>query len=92
MDYDERNSFQVEGIKAVPKRIVKGIPCFDDSSYFYAHASRESLLNAAILANTIGWKKAILEGVEPSLSNYVTNPKRTFFLTILEIIVFIKTY
>jgi ubiquinone/menaquinone biosynthesis C-methylase UbiE len=80
MDYNNRNKSQVEGLKAVEE-----IPCFDESIYFYKSISRQAMYSLPILAKTIGWKKAIIEGADPSLANYVTSPRRTFFFPILEI-------
>ncbi|MGA2682175.1 MAG: class I SAM-dependent methyltransferase [Candidatus Bathyarchaeia archaeon] len=84
-DFDNSDISQVEGIKAFPKKIVRGIPVFDESSYFYPHLSHETMLSLPNLASTIGWKMAILEGVESRVAKYVTSPKRAFFLSILEI-------
>lgn len=85
MDNGNRNNSQVEGLKAVPKKIVKGMPCFDESSYLYPSTSRQAMHSLAMLASTIGWKRAILEGADPWLVKYVTSPQRTFFLSIMEI-------
>jgi SAM-dependent methyltransferase len=85
MDIDNSGGSSEEGLKAVPKKIVKGIPCFDESSYLYPSTSRQAMLSMVMLASTVGWKRAILEGADPWLVKYVTSPHRAFFLSILEI-------
>jgi ubiquinone/menaquinone biosynthesis C-methylase UbiE len=83
MNYDDCSSLQVEGIALAPKKIVKGIPCFDESTYFFEPISRQTLLSLTALAGTVGWKRALtaLEMRDP----WITDPKRDFFLSILEI-------
>jgi SAM-dependent methyltransferase len=85
MDYYNCNSLQVEGLALAPKKIVKGIPCFDESPYFFEHTSRQTLLSLATLADTVGWKQTALGIHDPYLREYVTDHKRDFFLSILEI-------
>src|SRR5437899_6019573 len=74
-----------DGLKLLPKKIVRGIPCFDDSEYFYSEIDRKRTLSLASLTSTIGWKNAALRVPNRFLRRYITDPSRTFFLSILEI-------
>lgn len=91
MDYHNRDGLQANGIAVLPKKIVRGIPCFDELPYYNEnifHMSRQTMLNLILLAGTVGWKQAVLDGISLDLDwlrHYITSPKRTFFLSILEI-------
>jgi ubiquinone/menaquinone biosynthesis C-methylase UbiE len=78
-------SFELEAINVNPKKIVKGIPCFDDSEYFFSEISRENTQALSNLAATIGWRKAALGTGENFLKKYITDPNRSLFLSILSI-------
>jgi SAM-dependent methyltransferase len=75
----------VEGIRVKPKKIVKGIPCFDDSGYFFSEISRGDTQALANLAATIGWRRAALGTGEKFLRRYITDPNRSVLLSILPI-------
>ena len=85
MDHNKQNNSQLECSKPTAVKAANEITCFDESIYFNRSISHQAMGSLAILAKTIGWKKAIIEGADHSLTNYVISPRRAFFFPILEI-------
>jgi len=80
------SNVESDAIKIAPKKIVRGIPCFEDSDYFYSEMSLEETLELADLAATLGWKKAVSEWRRSAfVRRYITNTQRLLFLSILPI-------
>jgi ubiquinone/menaquinone biosynthesis C-methylase UbiE len=82
---DDGPVFEMEGIRVAPKKIANGIPCFDDSGYFYGEIDRDHTLALSTLARSIGWKTAALGVRSAYVRNYITNQNRSLFLSILHI-------
>jgi ubiquinone/menaquinone biosynthesis C-methylase UbiE len=81
----DQGSFRAEGVAVSPKKIVNGIPCFDDSGYFYSEMSLEDTLALSSIAATIGWRNAALGTRDGFVRRYITDPNRSLFLSILPI-------
>jgi ubiquinone/menaquinone biosynthesis C-methylase UbiE len=75
----------LEGMTACPTRIVDGIPCFDDSGYFFSEMNLERTLAMSHLGATVGWRNAALNVPSLFLRRYIADPNRTLFLSVVEI-------
>jgi SAM-dependent methyltransferase len=78
------SSFE-EGVRGAPKKIVRGIPCFDDSGYFYGEMSREEILELTDKAASIGWRNTALGHRNAFVRATMTSPSRSLFLSILPV-------
>jgi ubiquinone/menaquinone biosynthesis C-methylase UbiE len=71
--------------KIPPKKIVRGIACYDESGYFYSEANLEETLALSSVAAKVGWRRAVLGMGDRFVRRYIMDSNRTLFLSILEI-------